>query len=380
MLLRNAQTRVLTLPEIAQYLLDCNLLDRTSIVAGDFQVTEHVRRNRNVAVFTAKGPGYLIKQGTTPDTIMTVAHEGAIYKLMQPGASNGESLLGRYMPHYFKYDTDNGLLILQLLRDAEDLSRRHARTGRFSMQLGSATGKALARLHSLNNFNCVTETNQTGVLLPSRLPAALTIHRPHLSIALDASRAKLQLIKIIQKSDDLCNFLEEVRADWRKETLIHGDVKWANWLVLATRSSAPTVKLIDWELASLGDPSWDIGSALGSYLGFWLASVPVTQDGTITHSLELARCPLEKMVPALQSLWSAYVRLMRFNKSSATDLLLRSVRFAAVRLVQDALERVQQSETVTLDVVYLLQLATNILKRPHEASALLFKLPVGSST
>lgn len=279
------------------------------------------------------------------------------------------------MPHYCAYDVDQQLLILELLRDAKDLNQHHMRTGRFSTDLAYTMGKALAQLHSLEQAKLYTDSDMPCL---SRPPSALTIHRPHLSTVLDASQAKLQLISIIQGSEELCRLLDDVRDGWQADRLMHGDIKWANWITFATSSSTRRIKLIDWELASLGDPCWDIGSALASYVSFWLSSVPITGEEALTGSLEHARYPLENMRRAIQSLWASYVESISDSKSAADHWLLRAVRYVAIRLVQSALEQVQASATLTGNVIYITQLALNILKRPYEASAQLFGLPIGS--
>ncbi len=57
-----------------------------------------------------------------------------------------------------------------------------------------------------------------------------------------------------------------LRGLWRQETLIHGDIKSDNILVGTPldRHEAPeeTVWIVDWEFVEIGDPAWDLASAL----------------------------------------------------------------------------------------------------------------------
>jgi len=94
--------------------------------------------------------------------------------------------------------------------------------------------------------------------------------------------------------------------------------------------------LVDWELACVGDPCWDIGSVFNDYLSFWLLSVPVTGQELSEESLALARYPLDKMQPAIGAFWAAYIRRMGLDAGTADEWLVRSVQFAAARLLQTA--------------------------------------------
>src|SRR5512145_3314322 len=110
-------------------------------------------------------------------------------------------------------------------------------------------------------------------------PSALSLHRPRVRMARDCSPACLNLNRILQNADGYDACLEELNRSWTATALIHRDVRLKNFLLAAP---IPTmrhadVKLIDWELACIGDPRWDIGAALGNYLGLWLESIPTTQ-------------------------------------------------------------------------------------------------------
>lgn len=52
--------------------------------------------------------------------------------------------------------------------------------------------------------------------------------------------------------------LREARERWRPMCLIHGDLKHDNVLVEADEHGITGVTVIDWEMARLGDPAWDL--------------------------------------------------------------------------------------------------------------------------
>ena len=63
---------------------------------------------------------------------------------------------------------------------------------------------------------------------------------------------------------------------------------------------------------------------------------------------------------------------MQHEPAIANDLLVRTARYGAVRLLQIAVERAQVSPELTSNIVGNLQLSLNILQRPIEAIVHLF--------
>jgi len=53
--------------------------------------------------------------------------------------------------------------------------------------------------------------------------------------------------------------LRAARADWRRLCLIHADLKHDN-ILLIEGESGPRVAIIDWEMARIGDPAWDLAA------------------------------------------------------------------------------------------------------------------------
>jgi hypothetical protein len=365
---------VLTQRNVAAYLLRRNLIHSASIIAGDLTVLDVSRRNCNFKVISTHGPSYLLKQGISPDRDATIVHEGAVYRLFHRHSGSQWVGICRYVPQFYVYDEQERVLVLELIRDAEDLYEHHARTGRFASSIASTMGVALAALHCKSPAHITKEE----LFLLNRVPWVFGIHRPSIGMFRDVSEANLGLVRIVQQSVELCQALDSLRESWSANALIHHDIKWSNWLVHRHFRSRQQerIKLVDWELAALGDPCWDIGSVLSGYLSFWLSSIPTKGDEPPAQFLDLSRHPLERMKPALRSFWASYVQHMCLNTSDAGQWLLKSVRYAAARLVQTAFDELQVTNQMTGNIVGALQLSVNIVTRPHEAAVLLLGLPL----
>jgi hypothetical protein len=368
---------VLAHAEVARYLLRRDLLRPSSIVDDGLEVVEVSRRNLAFRVTTSEGPCYFLKQGIDPDRSATVAHEAMVYRMF--GSCDDADGLRRHVPGYVDFDAQRALLVLELLRPCEDFSRYQARTGRCAVTLGRRFGVALSALHRQGTR--AAKRSAAGSF-HGRRPWALFLDIPRLAALQDFSAAHLQMIRIIQSTEELRETLRVLRSDWRSDTFIHHDLKWNNCLVFPKPGSVRVteLKLVDWEFADWGDACWDAGAALGNYLGFWLMSVPISGDEPPDRYLELASYPLAAMQPAIAAYWSAYTTGMALDAESSGEWLVRAVRYAAVRLIQTGYEQMQGSMQLSGNVVAMLQLSLNILRRPQEAAVHLLGLPVPSGS
>ena len=356
---------MLTFRDTEAYLRREGLIDVRSAVMGDLTITDTSRRNHSFQITRSDGPSYLLKQGFDPERQAAIQHEAQVYAFLKDG--NQEEGILQYLPYCYRYDPADSLLVLEMVREAQTLREYHLRRRRFSPRLAALLGRALAALHRLEDT-----PEQAG-----SQPWILSVHLPGLNIFQDFSSANIQLIKIIQGYPDFCELLDALRASWRIEALIHNDIKWDNCLVYGKEGAAriTRLKLIDWEQSDAGDPAWDVGSVFAEYLSFWLLSIPITGETPLEQYLDLARFPLEAMQPAMRSFWNSYTRHSRLASPAAAQMLQKAVQFGAARLIQTAMEQMQNTAQLTGNTLAMLQLCYNILARPEQAIVHLLGIP-----
>jgi thiamine kinase-like enzyme len=359
---------MLTQSNIVPYLLEYGFLSTKSIVDGHLVVLDTSRRNRNFKV-TTRDQGFFLKQGVDAERIATIAQEAAVYQLLQLHTPNDG--LNIYLPQFYGYDPKEHILILELMHNTETLREYHTRTNRFSIASATAVGEALGTIHRQAN------ANTSYPCLSGHPPWVLAIHHPDIRTLRDISSANMRIVRIIQQVTQLCELLDELRRGWRSDTFIHHDFKWDNCLVsqppVAKHAIRP--KIVDWEVAGVGDPCWDVGSVFNEYLSCWLFSIPITGETPPEQFVNLARLPLEKMQPAIRSFWQSYSRRMELAPATSAQWLQRSIKYAAARLVQTCFESMQMSIQLTGNIICLLQLSLNIMRRPQEAIVHLLGIP-----
>jgi hypothetical protein len=358
---------VITPNNICYYLLERGLITAESVVDGDFMVVDVTRRNRNFKIIRRQQQNFFIKQiqDWDPQAIASLQCEATCYWLAQNNVQLAS--LASLMPAYYLYDPARHILITELLPEGENLSEYHRRLGRFPVELAATIGRALGSYHR-DGVNKLQDDVQNAHF-PKRTPWILTINQQNPQLFNALSAANSQLFNIIQTYPEFAQVLEELRGQWQFDSLIHGDMKWDNCVVYRVEGQTEKTgfRIVDWELADMGDSRWDVGAIIQAYLTFWIMSIPENSEMSPAQFVELAQYPLEGMQPAIHAFWNAYLETLQVEGPKAQNLLESCVKYGAARMIQTAYEYMQYQPQITVSALYLLQVSLNILKSPKEA-------------
>jgi hypothetical protein len=361
---------LLDIVDVVPYLLERDLIGARVVVDGGLKIVDMSRRNRVFVVTADDEPGFVVKQPVDAD-VAGVRHEAAVLERLRAA----DPRLAARLPVPVSYEPATGVLVLEAARDAQDLHDRHAR-GRFSRELAAQAGRALALLHATPPVTLGEQATRWNASW------GLQLHRPSLQAAHHMTGAASELVRMIQRSEELCAALDELLASRQDGAVIHGDLRWEN--VLTARADArgassrrSRMLLVDLESAALGDPSLDLGTFLGEYLHAWLRSIPIVDPADPGRLLAHAGRPLARMRPAMSAFWLSYAH----SSPAATPELGRVLRgaasWAAVRVLSAAFEDSLSRHELRGSAHVALQLGLNILQRPDEAIAHL--LGIGTS-
>jgi Ser/Thr protein kinase RdoA (MazF antagonist) len=367
------------------FLLEHGLVERDWIVDGDLTLRSAARRNRNLRIEGHGGAGYLIKQ---PDELApagrrTLANEAAFYEFCQHEAAAAPVAL--LLPRLVLRDRDCALHALELIPGAVTLASYHL--GRspddFPVVASHDLGHGLGTLHRVFRLPGLADDPRLNWLNRS-VPWVFDAHRkPTPAMLADLSPAGSRVFQIIQSEAGLGASLDNLGQMWRHETLIHGDIKSDNILVGAPRDRhegpGDAVWIVDWEFVQIGDPAWDLASALHDFLIFWTSSMPLEPDLSAEAMIDQARYPLIALRPAIRALWQGYREAAGLdapdNEPEAHALLRRAVAFSAARLIMAAHELSLEQEELPAQAVLLLQLGANVLADPESGQVQLYGIP-----
>lgn len=338
--------------EISHYLLSLGLVKPRAIRDEELVVVEASRRNVVFIASTVSGPAYVVKQAVARHAA-TLSHEAAVL-----GALATTPELRALVPAIAHYDPAAARLVLRTRAGARDWnSHRHA--GRFAAGPAQRLGQALATLHRRGTAGIAA--------LPTGVDRiwGLTLPEPPLDLVLDLSEAAQDLLGRLQASERLCDRLRRLSDDVAGDSLVHGDLRWDNCLMVAAPGSRRRTRLllIDWELAGAGAPVVDVGTILAEYLRVWLSSIPMVAAADLARLLAHAKYPLASLRPSVHAFWTAY----RSGNADAPPLA-HATELAAVRLLQTAIELARGLPDVSAHVMALVQVADNMLRDPKPAA------------
>lgn len=352
---------------VSYFLAERRLLAFDSVVDGDFMVVDQTSRNRNLKIVRRKSPGFFIKQVNfpSPEYTQTLAREAACYKLSKEHAEF--SAMRALMPEFHYFDPAKHVLIIELLNDAESVWEYHQRVRSFPLEIARLQGETLGSYH--RQVSAEAAQSESGVFA-KQIPWILSLHETNPAYLGSVSRGNAQLIGILQQYPEFESALSAIKADWNYSSLIHGDIKWENMMLCHGAGDAPPqLKIIDWEIADIGDECWDAGAVIQAYLTFWVFSLPLSGGAAVAEAVASAPIDAESMKPALAAYWNAYAESRGLDAAAAQQKLLRSMSCAAARMIQTAYESIQATPQISPYALTKLQMSMNILRNPEAAVA-----------
>jgi hypothetical protein len=359
-----------TLETAIPYLLDRGLVTMESILSGDLAVWSAARRHPNLRVERTDGPGYLVKQPdpSSNGAVATLRREAEIYRLVHRRDDPELAPVARLLPPLVDLDPSGPVLVLELVEKSRSLRELWGDLGPDAPPTAAAEaiGGALATVHA------TFEDDSRLADLPGGLPWVLQVHRPRPHLLSSLSPANVETLRILQTEEEMSRHLDALAPLWVGETLIHGDVKSDNLLLVETDAGIRAV-LVDWELAQVGDPAWDLAGFFQDMLLIWISSMPLhtLAPGTPPEALaDQAGWPLPVLQTVLRSFWRGYAR----EASPRPERLERTVRYSGARLVQTAYELAHDADALPAHSVLCLQVASNLLADPRGARFELYGL------
>jgi aminoglycoside phosphotransferase (APT) family kinase protein len=351
----------LPLARLPDLLIDLGLESRTTVLRDGVRIEPLRRRNLNAAVFVGDRP-YFVKQGVVERDRISMAREAAALRLVGDNAVRVRASIPRVLAH----DDSRALLVTDFVpgRTAWEDTIDHRRVRvRSAGRLGTAMG-ALHESIGIVRPGVDAETTRPAIGDAAAPWVADEIY-PTVEGVAHLSAGRIAVTKIIQSQPDLVLLAQRAAARYRPSTLIHGDIKLEN-IVLSADGVEPKLRLIDFELSGIGDPRWDVGSAMASHLVPWLYSMSSGSAQTDGG----ARVPIESIQRGLRTMWASYVRLTVVSP----EFLDAAVNFAALRLLQTAHESSQFDSRASSTSVAAIQVAFNVLRSPDQARRVLFGL------
>jgi hypothetical protein len=337
---------MLTRRDAVQHLLRLGLLTPQDLVTQSIWATEYIGRNHLVRVERSGTPCYIVKQPRDADTpdAATMWTEAAIFWLSvnEPAFTS----LAPWLPKYYHYDEPNKLLTIELFAGSDSLMAKQLAGAAIEPRLLGDVGRGFAALHG--EASAVLREERSRRLFHPGIAWVLTLGMPTSPFAPETPAARSIVAAVLQRADAVAAFAQ-ARAEWRDAHIMHGDAKAANVLVLEDGS----VRIIDWEIAALGDGLWDIASLVQSLL--------IPNPSTAPAPLAIAQ---PRAQPLIDALWEGYVTALP-PPAHLADPRVTLLRLTGARMVQTCLEWAQLANQIYPQTPGVLQMGLELLTHPE---------------
>lgn len=286
--------------------------------------------------------------------------------------------LSPFLPELLHFDAENSIIIFRYLDNYRDLMDFYTKESSFPIKLSRAIGNLLATIHrdtyEHENHRLFFDNEENTQVADQVLNLIRGLKRITPEIFGSVPADGLKFFALYQRYDSLGQAISELGKSFTPSCLTHNDLKLNNILLhtdwLQTKDSI--IKLIDWERNSWGDPAFDLGTLVGSYIQIWLVSLIISKSLSIEESLSLAVTPLENLQPSIAALTKAYLETFPEILEHRPDFLLRVVQFAGFALIQRIQAMIQYQKSFDNTGIAMLQVAKALLCRPERSMPTVF--------
>jgi tRNA A-37 threonylcarbamoyl transferase component Bud32 len=349
----------LTSSNLPHYLISRGLLTSAEVISGSYSSLESRRRNRNFRVLSPSR-NLFIKQipAVFPEALECIDREAVCYRFV--ASDQRFSHLRTYMPRLYDYDPLRRAIVVEYLHEAENLHELHARVQSYPLAISKCLGSALGNAHKWS-----PRVDPTDVL-PSAFqrtpPWVLTVGED-VNLRLDElPGGHRETVLAIRQNADLRHGLARVRESWQTETIIHGDIRGDNVLIISNRTETPALYLIDWELSDVGDPLWDVAGMFATYLEYWLLARHLPVPKSRNEFTDADQMKVRDAVwLALDGFWNAYCEARGLTLDEMEYIQKKCVQLTGARFVRSAFDVVAGLPHLSESATLLLAVASLIM-------------------
>ena len=365
----------LTIENVLAYLAELILCDAAS---EDASIELMPAKNFNLLISLPGRDKLLVKQERRNQDGQT-ANEFKAELHIQNLVSGFDQLasLKELLPIVRHFDEQQSIIVFQFLDRYSDLSEFYTKERVYPAGAARNLGKAIAQIHRLTSTSEIREKfliqqdesrpdSQTQFMVQG-----LQRIGPEVFGMVPADG--LKFFTLYQRYNSLGQAVGELSDSLMPSCVIHNDLKLNNVLLADNwQEQEQSIRLIDWERCEWGDPAWDLGSAISSYLQMWLGSMVISQALSIEESLRLATIPLERLQPSIFALTEGYLDESSDVLGQRPDFLKRVVQFSGLALIQQIQAMIQYQKSFGNMGIAMLQVAKSLLCRPEASMPTLF--------
>ncbi|MBE9054490.1 aminoglycoside phosphotransferase family protein [Sphaerospermopsis sp. LEGE 08334] len=276
------------------------------------------------------------------------------------------------------FDAENSILVRSYLSEYMELGKFYENNSIFPIEIATAIGNTLAALHrstfQKREYRDFMDTAPQGQFRYHYYNPAQGIGSINQDIFGNIPTEALKFHTLYQKYESLESAIADLAYEWKPCCLTHNDLQLNNILVHSRWQNLDNclVRLIDWEACAWGDPAFDLGNLLASYVKIWLSSLVVDPSLNLEESLNLAIIPLEVIQPSILAVIHAYLHAFPMILDYRRDFILRVIQFTGLALTHQIQNMIEYEKYFDNTHLCMLEVAKSLLIMPEQAVLTIF--------
>ncbi|MEH2295994.1 aminoglycoside phosphotransferase family protein [Nostoc sp.] len=365
---------------VIQYLQDAGLCSSEDGASDKSELPGSSKNNFDLLVTLADNRKLLLKQERNVNNDDAPPHElfqeWLFHQLLQQFPVLGN--ISAIAPLVVHFDEENFILVRNYLSEYQELGIFYHNNDIFPQEIASAIGTTLAQLHratyNRREYKDFMATAPQGEFRYGFYNPAQGVGSIEPEIFGTVPTDALKFYVLYQQYESLESAIADLASNWNPCCLTHNDLKLNNILLHSRWEKLDNclIRLIDWEACSWGDPAFDLGTLLASYLGIWLKSLVVDPTIELEESLHLALTPLEILQPSIIALIRAYINAFPMILEYSNDFISRVIQFAGLALIHEIQEMITCHKYFSNADICMLQVAKRLLTMPEQAVLTIF--------
>ena len=365
---------------VIQYLLEAGLCSSEDDASDKSELPGSSKNNFGLLVTLADNRKLLIKQErnlkNNDGAPRELFQEWLFHQLLQQFPVLGN--ISAIAPLVVHFDEENSILVRNYLGEYRELATLYHNNEICPQEIATAIGTTLAGLHratyNRREYKDFMATAPQGEFRYGFYNPAQGVESIGPEIFGTVPTDALKFYLLYQQSESLESAIADLAYSWNPCCLTHNDLKLNNILVHSRWEKLDNclVRLIDWEACSWGDPAFDLGTLLASYLGIWLKSLVVDPTIELEESLHLALTPLESLQPSIIALIRAYLNAFPLILEYCNDFIVRVIQFAGLALIHQIQDMITCQKSFNNADICMLQVAKSLLTMPQQGVLTIF--------
>lgn len=282
--------------------------------------------------------------------------------------------ISHLLPEIIHFDNNSSILIYKYPATYTQLQHFYENSTNFPELIPQKAGKIIAKLHrkSSQSKECSKFLNEDKLYSQMPYPGYILDHF-EINNASKFSAETIGFVAFYQRYSSLKSAVKELILNHRRFSLTHNNLKLnkilisRNILSETNKDNQTVIKLIDWENCSWGDPAFDVGTILASYLQIWLNSLTINPAINLEESLKLAAIPLEVLQPSLKVFLQSYLKEYPNILQDYPDFLQRVIQFSGLAIIYEIIAKIESYHVFDGIDICMLQVAKNLLCKPRQS-------------